>query len=196
MLYSILKPLIWIVLKVLFWFKVEGKPSKRDLPQGKLVICANHISMFDVVLLIATFDRKISFMAKKELFENGFMKWLLEQYDAFPIDRENLDREALRNASQVLKDENVLGIFPEGTRIKNIEDRSRANFNNGIAMIAYKDMADILPVTIEGNYKLFSGVKVIYHDLIKIDSFEAENKKELYEKIVDRIYYKIYGDIS
>lgn len=191
MLYSITKPILWLILKILFLFKVRNKP--KNLPEGRLIVCANHISNFDVLLLLATFDRKVSVMGKKELFENEFTNWLLRQYNAFPIDRQGADREAIRVASNVLQEEKVLGIFPEGTRVKDSAKRNREAFNNGIAMIANKNKANILPATIKGDYKLFSGVEIIYHDIIKIDEIHAENKKELYDKIVDEVYNKIYS---
>ncbi len=57
--------------------------------------------------------RPVSFMAKKELFENKILGKLVSALNAFPVDREGSDLSAIRNSLKVLKEDKVLGIFPE-----------------------------------------------------------------------------------
>lgn len=192
MLYNILKPLVWIFMKFVFLFKVKNKP--KNIPEGRLILCANHLSNFDVLLLLINFPKKVYFMAKKELFSTKFSNWFFRQCGAFPIDRSVTDLDAIRTSSKILKDEKVLGIFPEGTRNKDGKI-SRENFNNGIAMIAVKNNANILTASIRGHYKLFSKIEIIFNDIIHIENFEGENKKDLYNNIVDKVYEDIYKNL-
>lgn len=190
MLYRIVRFFLRIFFKIFFLFREINKPEK--LPEGRLIVCANHISNFDALLMIATVQRNVNIMGKKELFNNKLFAWVLNLFGAFPIDRQGVDRQAIRKSSEILENEEILGIFPEGTRIKNVEERSREKFNNGVAMLAVKNDANILPFTIKGNYKLFNRVEVIYHDIIDIKEFNNESRKALYESIVDRVYEEIY----
>lgn len=190
MLYKILKPIVKLLLKIFFRYEEINKP--KDLGNKRLIICANHMSWIDPLLLIVSFDRKIYFMAKKELFQNKFMALFYKSIGAFPIDRHGLDRNALNKAEEILANEEVLGIFPEGTRIKDIKDVSRDNFNSGIAMLAARGNSNILPVRLKGNYKPFRKMKVIYTDIVIINNVEGKSRKERYEKIVDQVYENIY----
>ncbi len=190
MLYKILKPIVKLLLKIFFRYEEVNKP--KGIGNQRLIVCANHMSWLDPILLIASFDKRIYFMAKKELFQNKFMAMFYKSIGAFPIDRHGLDREALKKAEEVLENEEVLGIFPEGTRIKKKEDISRENFNNGIAMLASRGNANILPIRIKGNYKPFKKMQVIYTDIVDINKVEGQSRKKRYENIVDQVYENIY----
>ena len=89
----------------------------------------------------------------------------------------------------VLKNEEVLGIFPEGTRVKAI---SQDNMKTGIGYLAYRGQADVLPVEIVGNYKPFRKMKVVYKEPIYIDDYKDVDKKEVYDLITKDIYRSIY----
>lgn len=192
MLYSIIKVIFYPIFKLIYWFKVKNKPA--NLPDNNLIICANHKSNLDPIIVALSVDRPVNFMAKKELFKSKILSYILTKLHAFPVDRGNSDIEAIRTSMLKLKDGNLLGIFPEGTRIKNEAEIKRENFNDGIAMIATRSKSDILPIEIRGDYKLFGNLEIIYKDIIKIEDFEnIKNKKEQYTKIVDEVYNKIYN---
>lgn len=192
MLYSIIKVIFYPIFKLIYWFKVKNKPA--NLPDNNLIICANHKSNLDPIIVALSVDRPVNFMAKKELFKSKILSYILTKLHAFPVDRGNSDIEAIRTSMLKLKEGNLLGIFPEGTRIKNEAEIKRENFNDGIAMIATRSKSDILPIEIRGDYKLFGNLEIIYKDIIKIEDFEnIKNKKEQYTKIVDEVYNKIYN---
>lgn len=190
MLYKILKFIIKPLFKIFLLYKVENKPKKMS--QKKLIICANHISLLDPILLAVTTDREISYMAKKELYNNKILAFLLKKLYAFPVDRGNNDIDAVRQSIKILKEDKLLGIFPEGTRIKN--NTNRSNFKDGVAMIATRTNSDILPVHIEGKYGLFSRIKVKYKDIINIDNYDKNDKKNIYKNIMDDVYNSIFNE--
>ncbi|WP_282926825.1 lysophospholipid acyltransferase family protein [Helcococcus kunzii] len=192
MLYNIAKIILYPIFKLIYLFRVKNKPA--NIPTKNLIICANHKSNLDPLMVALVVDEKVNFMAKKELFKNIFFAALLRKLYAFPVDRGNSDIESIRTAMFRLKEGKILGIFPEGTRIKRPEDIKRENFNDGIAMIATRTNSDILPLEIKGDYKLFGKVEIVYKDIIKIEDFKSiSNKKEQYEKIIDEIYNRIYN---
>lgn len=191
MLYKILKVILYPIFKIIYLFKIENKPIK--LPEGNLIICANHLSNLDPIIVALVTDRKVNFMAKKELFKFKFFGKILNALGAFPVDRKASDIESIRKAMSILKSNDVLGIFPEGTRIMNDKDIKLSNFNNGIAMIASRSNSDILPIEIKGKYSLFGGIKIIYKEIIRIEDYKnIPNKTEQYDKITEEVFNRIY----
>ena len=92
MFYQIAKVVLKILYKILFRMTIEGQ---QNVPkQGGVILCANHSSNFDPVTMGIYSDRTVYYMAKKELFENKFMYWLLKQLNAFPVDRSTADMTA------------------------------------------------------------------------------------------------------
>jgi 1-acyl-sn-glycerol-3-phosphate acyltransferase len=130
-------------------FMILGLKSKglHNLPKkGPFIIAANHVSMWDPIVIAVVTPRPIHFMAKAEFFEKAWMAWFFRKINAFPVNRRVGDRTALRYAMALLEKQEVLGIFPEGFR-----DRSGAlKAKTGTAMIAVKTGAPIVPVACVG----------------------------------------------
>lgn len=188
-LYRILRLIVFIIFRPLFRIRVRGY---ENLPkEGGYIICANHKSNWDPLFLAISIRRPIKFMAKKELFENGFLKVLLKALGAFPVDREGRDLKSLKNSIKLLKDENILGIFPEGTRTKNI---ARENMKEGVAYIGLKAKSDIVPIEIISTFKPLRKTYININEVIKIDEYQNLKSKEAMVDITDRIYKGIYKE--
>lgn len=133
--------------KFVFPTKVCGGAPK--IPDGPVVLCANHLSFVDVVFLIARTERPIRFMAKKELFEVPLLGRFLKAMGAFPVNRGTLDVNAVKTGILSLSDGGILGIFPQGTRCAGVSpDQTYGKLYNGAAMMAHRAKAAILPVAI------------------------------------------------
>ena len=111
------------------------------------MLCCNHISLRDPVLLIAVCPRMIRFMAKEELFHCKPFGWLLRHMGAFAVKRGESDLGSVRAALGVLQEGCVMGIFPQGHR--DTQDQDRA-LKNGAAMIALRSRATVLPAHVAG----------------------------------------------
>ena len=77
MFYKIVKAIVFVILNILFRIKVHYKENSLINEGEPLVLCANHSSWFDPFIVAITFKDEISYMAKKELFENSFLRFLL-----------------------------------------------------------------------------------------------------------------------
>lgn len=194
MLYNILVSIARFIFNLVFKINIHGE---NILPQGRLVICANHFSMIDPIVIAISCNRKINFIGKKELFKNKLLAYFFNKLGVIPIDRKTADIKAIKNAINILKREEVLGIFPEGTRVKNI---SMDNMKEGIGMIANRADADILPVQIITSYKLFSKLDIFFRPIIKLEDFKTKyledgnDKNKLNSKIAEEVFLRIYGE--
>ncbi|OIJ16292.1 1-acyl-sn-glycerol-3-phosphate acyltransferase [Anaerobacillus arseniciselenatis] len=144
-------------LSTLYKVEVIGK---ENIPSDKgVLLCCNHIHLLDPPLLGSYLERPIHYMAKAELFKIPVLNYLIKKFHAFPVRRGMSDKQALREGIKVLKDNNVLGIFPEGTRSKTGElGKGLA----GVGFFALKTDALVVPSAIIGPYKPFGTVKVVY----------------------------------
>lgn len=145
------------IIGLFYKFEYNGR---ENIPKNKkLVVAPNHISYFDPLVVTAATHLKISYMAKKELFEGS--KWFAKRIDwlgAFAVNREKVEVSSIKSALDVFKANWNLGIFPQGGIRRN---RKIENLNKGFINFAKMVKADILPVGITGceqyQWKLFSG---------------------------------------
>ena len=141
-LYSVGKVLAKSLCPIVYReFTVKGK---ENIPvNGSVIIASNHIAFSDPAVILAHCPRTVHFMAKSELFENTFKAFALSRMGAFPVKRNHFDRNALRHAKKILESGGVLGIFPEGRRVKNSPP---SDPKRGVGYIAKMTCADVLPV--------------------------------------------------
>lgn len=142
--YNIALPLIKAYTKSRFrvtCFGSENIPTKRQ----RLIIACNHISFSDPAVIISHFPYPIHFIAKSELFQNRPTAFLVTNLNAFPVRRGLSDRSAIKYACDILNDDKILGIFPEGRRVRSaIPDKAK----KGVAFIAKRTGADIMPASL------------------------------------------------
>jgi 1-acyl-sn-glycerol-3-phosphate acyltransferase len=114
---------------------------------GPVVIAANHVSMWDAPVLLRIAERRTVMFAAEELRRNVWVHWTLHKiWDAIYLKRGEGDTEALEQALAVLRGGGMLGLGPEG-------HRSRGGLRRGltgVAHLAYRSGAPILPVAISG----------------------------------------------
>lgn len=172
--YTMLMWLIYPFMKLFYGFEVHG--LENIPPDNRYIICANHSSNADPLLLIMTFKKKIFFMAKQELFKNKLFGWFLKKVGVFPVHRGSKDTNALDISHEVLENNKPLGMFIEGTRSKNGEFlKPKA----GAVLISYDAKATILPVCITNKNK--GPVKIF--NKTSIDIGKPINWKELSIKV-------------
>ena len=155
-LYTFVVLLYAIVVKILFFMRIEGR---ENIPKERnCVLMGNHQCLLDpVTLALCVPDREIHFMGKKELFENRLLGWAFRKVHGFPVDLGNMDMSAIRTAMGVLRDGNTLGIFPEGTRSKT---GHMLPLLGGASLLALKSGFYVVPVYIDGRYKPFHRIVV------------------------------------
>ena len=176
MLYGFLRFVFRLIFYILFRARVYGR---ENIPaEGAVILAANHASNIDPPLMASLIDRPVSYMAKIELFENPIFGAAIRRCHAFPVKRGESDRGAIKAAVTVLKEERVLGLFPEGTRSKTGElQKAEA----GVALIAAMTGAPIVPVAILNTHRIFANggllpqLRIMYGQPI---SFQGDRKSK------------------
>ncbi|WP_066193169.1 MULTISPECIES: lysophospholipid acyltransferase family protein [Gracilibacillus] len=183
-LYNIGKVLVKMVLQPKYRVQKQGL---ENIPaEGPVIICSNHISNYDPPIVGMTCPRTIHFMGKEELFENKILGFIMRQIHVFPIKRGMKDRNALRKGLEILKNGNVLGLFPEGTRSKTGDlQRGLA----GAGFFALRSKATVIPCAIIGNYKGKQPLIVRYGPPVEMETLR-ENKASA-QAVTDAIMAEI-----
>lgn len=176
MFYTIVCFLVRQILRVVARCSVEGAGNVPGT--GPLLLVANHLNLIDPPVLGALLPRRITFMAKEELFGVPVVGWVVKWYGAFAVRRGQADRQALRSAVEVLERGGVLGMFPEGTRSKT---GKLGPAHPGAALIAILARAPVLPVSIDGTDKVRSPLSLLARPRIVIrigEPFELRKERE------------------
>ncbi len=183
--YFIFAPIIRLIYRI----KVVGRENEPE--GGGYLVCANHISAADPVVVCAAMHHQVCYMSKKELFKIPGLSFLLRTLGAFPVDRSGTDIGAVKNSIRLLKDGKWVGMFPQGTRHpgKNPRDTS---VKTGASMIAYRADADILPVYIhrkDNKPRIFRKTVVIIGKPIPFSSFNYNSEASgEYQRIANEIF--------
>lgn len=149
-----------IRLKLIYRLRVEGL---ENVPKdNSYIVCPNHLSTLDPPMIAGIMPRRVSFMAKKELFDIPFIRWWIDWLGSFAVNRESLGPSTIKTVMEIKKSKWVFGIFPQGTRgVPGII----TGVTKGFAGLAKITECAVLPVGITGTehakHLPFSGKVVV-----------------------------------
>jgi 1-acyl-sn-glycerol-3-phosphate acyltransferase len=138
------------VLRVLYRPKAVGL---ENIPEGPAILAANHQSFLDDLLLpLLVPSRKVVFLAKADYFDKWYLRWFFKGANVIPVRRESRSaaEAALQTGVQALREGNLVGIFPEGTRSP---DGRLYRGKTGVARMALEAQVPIVPVAITGTFE-------------------------------------------
>lgn len=168
------------IYKIVFrpkYYGVDNIPS-----EGAVILAGNHTNNLDAAMMIGAPKRIVHMMAKKELFSSKISNYFFRSMGCISVNRSIHDENAKSEAIDVLKNNEVLGIFPEGTVNKTLykdNEQLLLPFKYGAVSFAKKTNAYIVPFAINGKYKIFSkDLKITFGKPYKvIGDLESENEK-------------------
>jgi 1-acyl-sn-glycerol-3-phosphate acyltransferase len=182
----------WPFVKGLYRLQADGL---EHLPEGGFVLAANHTSNFDPWPLGISLlpRRQLRFMAKAELF-NPVLTPLLRAAGAFRVRRGEGDLEAIRKAVQLVRNGEVVVMFPEGTRrTKGLRKKHVARAHTGAARIALTAGAPLVPAAIAGTDGLsrLARLRVRYGPPLDLSDLEGMETKQASTIATDRLMERI-----
>lgn len=167
---------------------VEGLENLPD--HGRIIYIANHQGYADIPFLMAKLPTTIGFIAKKELRKVPILGlWMIAIHCIF-IDRSNF-RKAMRDIETGIEEADKgfpKVIFPEGTRSRS---EKMAAFKPGSVLLAAKAEITIVPLTINGTYKIIeekkrispASLQLTIHPAVETKGMSEDDKKELSQRL-------------
>ncbi|MFO7904280.1 MAG: lysophospholipid acyltransferase family protein [Pirellulaceae bacterium] len=145
--YQTIKVIFWLIAVVFFRFRWQGKAFFPA--EGGALVCGNHQSYFDPVLIGICFSEPANFLARKTLFTHVLFGRIIGYLDAIPIDRDGMSLGGIKETLKRLKRGEMVVLFPEGTRT---QDGSIRELKPGFVALARRGKVPILPVAVDGAY--------------------------------------------
>ena len=191
---------VYLFIGLVSWPIVMGPYRLRargqeHLPEGGFVLAANHTSNFDPWALGIPLlpQRQLRFMAKSELF-NPLLAPILRAGGAFKVRRGEGDVEAVRTAVDLVKDGEIVVMFPEGTRReKGLRKKHAARAHTGAARIALGAGAPLVPAAIKGTDRLarLGPLRVVFGEPLDLSDLEGLDIKSASEEATTRLMARI-----
>lgn len=172
--------LVWALayLPGLLWFRPKNyyisDKAKRKI-KGSALVVANHVGFYDPVYMMMSLNyRRQHFVATKELFSTKFKKFVFEKiFLCICVDRDSSAVSTLRAVMNELKNGEVVSMFPEGHI--NFEDKdSLAAFKSGVALMALKSGAPIVPMYIQKRKNIFKRQITVYGEPVTVSLAETD----------------------
>jgi 1-acyl-sn-glycerol-3-phosphate acyltransferase len=196
--------LIRFVFKILFRYKAYDKKQLEKIPAEKgFIFAGNHSSYLDPVFVMAMMrPRTIRYISKEEfLLINPALTRVAAWCGVFPVKRNTADMSAVKRSVRMLKRGELVGIFPEGTRMRHAGQV--ATYHEGIALIAQLAKAPVVPLYIDGAGRICPEGKRIFR-LPKITVYFGEplsieeprfadlEKDERYKAFTEEVMKRVY----
>ena len=182
-----LKFIFKMLVIIVYRPKVIGK---ENLPKDTgALICPNHVHNLDSVVVVTMLKRPVRVLAKEELFKNGALRFLAKVFGVYPVKRGKADLQAIKISLKLLKQDELLLMFPEGTR-NGLAKGKKAK--NGAVLIASTAGKPIVPIGIQGSFKPFRKVILNIGKPIEYKEYKEEVKdKEEATKLTDELMKEI-----
>ena len=169
---------------------IEASGLERIPNEKKICFIANHQGDFDIISMLALFKRQIGFISKRDgLYIPVMNIWLGAMGSVF-IDRKNIKKgqKSIEHGVRLIQKGQALAIYPEGTRSRS---PVMGPFRNGSFKLPTRAGAVIVPITIDGTWKIWEEhhrikpgkITFIVHEPIPTEGMDAEQRKALPEKV-------------
>jgi 1-acyl-sn-glycerol-3-phosphate acyltransferase len=199
-LYPVARTVV-VPLSKLAW-RIQAEGLDNVPPDGPAILCPNHTSAIDSLILPVVLPRRITYVGKSEYLDSWKTRTLLPALGMIPIDRSGGDASAraLDTAAQVLAQDELFGIYPEGTRSR---DGRLYKGHTGPARLALRTGAPLVPVGMTGTADIQPPGKRLPYLLkrcqvrigkpIPVEHYDGrgEDDRMLLRQLTDELMYEI-----
>ena len=168
-----------VVFLTVLWTRMR-RIGRENIPaEGGAVLVCNHLSMWDMITVACMTRRYVCFVGKSELEKNPLVRFFVRQVKAICVDRGKPDLGAIRRMLAMVKQGELLLIFPEGTRNRHPESQPLLPLQEGTAMVTLRGGVPAIPLWICGKYNPWRGLRVAVGKPIDLDEFRQERRPNL-----------------
>lgn len=196
MFYWFVNLIIGLLARILFRIQITGL---ENIPgRGAFILASNHRSNLDPVIIAIVIKRKLYFLGKKELFRSKFSTKIFTMLNIIELNREGIDRAALKRGLIALHKGRGLLLFPEGKRSV---DGRLGMAKPGVALFALGTGVPVIPAFIKGTEKALpprthfirpARIKLIFDKgLIPLKVTDRASRKSDYQEFTNRIMERI-----
>ncbi len=198
-LYTVARAVLDPLFAFLWRIEVEGRENVPD--QGGAILAPNHLSVLDHFVLATTLPRRITYVGKAEYMDDWKTKYIFPALGMIPIDRGggSAANRALEAAARVLRQGELFGIYPEGTRSR---DGKLHKGHTGVARLAMRTGCPIIPVGLQGTLEVqqpdsavpkpFKVMRVRLGRPISMERYGDQTRNRLVlREITDELMYEI-----
>ncbi len=205
-LYRFLRFCFFLYLRIVHRLIIRG--GERIPSTGPVILCANHTSYLDAMLVGLCTPRPVRFMVFRSFYEHPVLGFFIRRGGGIPVSQNGTDAEAFKSALRLLKQGEVLGIFPEGRLSRTgLPSTGRP----GAVLLAALSGASLVPVTIAGAFFIYprgqklprpGAVRVTVHLPVPVDpglKKDHDYLREVTDRLMGRIgkrvrgYYRVRG---
>ena len=196
--YPIIKKILGPIIRAFWIKKIEGL---ENVPaEGLMIIASNHQSYFDFICFTAVSPRRVRYLAAEKFYKSKIWRLLMNLTGQIKVDRTQHDKSEVYEAvHSALKQGQMIGIFPEGTRSSDGEIKKPFT---GVAKFALKEKVPVIPVGLIGTYEIMSRhdkfPKLKKKAVIKIgkplyfqEYYDKENSDKEFKEVTDKIMLNI-----
>lgn len=184
-MYTLMQPIASFLLKIVYQPKII---NKQAIPkEGRIILAGNHKMLLDPVLVSCGTRRLIHFLAK-DVFFTGVRGFFMKRAGTLPVHSGKIHKDSFKSAIDILNQNKVVGIFPEGTR--NYTEKQLLPFKRGAVTLAQETGSKIIPFAIHGRYLPFHGLRIEFGKPIEVESMDLKEANQLLEDEVRKLLDK------
>jgi len=193
-LYRLLRPLFSLYLRLVHRLAIRGE--ERIPSAGPVILCANHTSYLDAMLLGLCTRRQVRFMVLRNFYDHPLLGFFIRHGGGIPVNVTGADTEAFKAALSALNQGEVIGIFPEGRLSRTgLPSPGRP----GAALLAASAEAPLVPVTITGAFFVYrkgsrlprpGAIQVTIHPPVRVERDRKRDRNYL-AKVTDQVMTRI-----
>ncbi len=189
--YGIAFPILWILLKVVYDLKIEGKEHIKNLKRGAITI-SNHVLVLDCAMIgIACIWKKVCYTVQETSFQIPFVGKLIQLLNAVPIPNKIAQKkDFIRKVDTRLQKGGIVHFYPEGSLMP--YHKELRDFKNGAFDFAVRNQVPIVPIVFQfrepkGIRKLFKTKQDVTLTILEPVIDNGINSKELKEKLYQKM---------
>ena len=174
----------WPLVHLFYPVKAYGV---ENIPEGPAVICPLHSNLPDPFIVAIAMGKKnrVRPLAKEEVAENNFFRWILEKIGSVFVRRGESDIEAYKSCIRILKGGEKLLAFPEGTRV---HSNTVLPAKTGVIRMAVRTGVPIVPVYLPRDKCLFRHVDIVFGKPYTIEKATHADYDRLAQELMDKIW--------